>query len=171
MEKSDMMVAAQNLGWPVCGQASGPNSSVTLVHRVIPGAEDAIRAYLNSAAFNAGIEATRNVHFLQIFLQGVEQLVIVGRFDAPAPESFIEFYCANQNALDDLWRHCENFPQAACIDADLLMAFFQAGLQVCAFSYTAIPSVKLVELQCALDWMKKTMHYQIELAKIPKTRA
>lgn len=170
MKKSDMLSAAHNLAWLVRGEASDPNRVVTLVHRIKPGSERAIRTHLNSADFRERIEAARNVHFLLIFLQGIERLVLIGHFDTPAKESFIKFYCDNQDVLDDLWCRCEDFPEASRIDANSLMAFFQSGLQDSEFNYTAIPNVKLVEIQRALNWMKKTLHYQIELAKAPKSR-
>ena len=171
MQKSDMMVAAQDLGWPVQLDSPSKNSGgLVLIHRIKPGSEKVILAHLESARFQERIEAARKVHFLQIFFQGVERLVMVGRFDAPGAESFIEFYCDNQDLLDGLWCNCKGFPDASHVDADSLMAFFQSGLQDYAFNYTAIPQVKLGEFQRALDWMKKTVRYQIELAKTPRRR-
>ncbi|MDJ0740537.1 MAG: hypothetical protein QNJ91_12525 [Gammaproteobacteria bacterium] len=143
---------------------------VTLMHRVRPGQETVVAALLDSAQFCDRVRHLEGVHFLRLFaIDGGTRLVFCGDFDAPPEDRFARLCLRYQMQLDELWSHCTGFPAGGIADLQAFSAFVATGLQPCGFRYSAFPQVTVRQIQKALDWKRKTVSFQIELAKKPKS--
>lgn len=147
--------------------AGSENGLLALSHRIRPGAEPELKDLLAAGTLDDSVAACRHVHSLEcLVLNG--HLLVCGHFDAPLQHGFAELLAHARSGLDALWSHCEGYPAAAAPDA--FLDFIRSGVADCDYVFTAYPEASVQDIRRALDWMKKTQHFQIELAKLPRQR-
>ncbi len=143
---------------------------VTMMHPVRSGAEGRLAKRLESAAFSQCIRRIGGVHSLRLFLIDCStRLVFSAEFDTPVDARLARLCLGCREDLAELWAHCQGFPREGFEDPTGFAAFVAAGLQPSGFRYRAFPQTTVGQIGKALDWMRKTASFQIELAKKPKS--
>lgn len=152
-------------------------TEVTLIHKIKDGKGPDVRNVVETIA-NSELEdtfwASEEIHFLRIFLIDDDtRLVFISNFDGAVDSYLSDFLVHMPDHLDLLWQHCEGYPErGAGGDFRGFMEFIVSGYVPCQFFFAAYPDATVKQVWRALDWMKKAMNFQRELARPtpPRTR-
>lgn len=145
--------------------------ALTTLHDVRPDEAPFVRdalARIESSRSSTGLSAA---HLMHCALVGRDrQLLFTAVVDTPGKQSLAEVLVEHNEILDPVWRRCEGYPTLGIEDPAGMAAFLSAGCERNQLIYSGYPDATVKEVNKALDWMRKTMHFQIELAKSPKTK-
>ena len=150
--------------------ASGPAAAaVTALHDVRPGEARSLRDALEDMESEQPLRQATGVHHLSCTLvRGESQLLFTAVIDTPGRQNLAEFLTDHIEVLDPVWRRCEGYPEQGIEDPAGIARFLSAGCEPSQLIYSGYPGATVKDVRKALDWMRKTMHFQIELAKSPR---
>lgn len=142
---------------------------IALLHRIKPDSTFQLSALLASRAVHDALRNAPCAHALRfMLLDNGRQVLIHGRFDGPGARGFVRFLSSAHENLACIWRLCEDYPGACAIGSPAFVSFLRAARQPICAQVSAIPSSEIDQILRAIDWMGKTEHYQITLARPPR---
>lgn len=145
--------------------------AVTTLHRVQAAETQFVRDALTEMETTQSSRRLSTAHLLHCALVGTGgQLLFTAVVDAPGKQNLAEVLVDHIEVLDPVWRRCEGYPARGIEDAAGIAEFLAAGCQRNQMICSGYPGATVKEVHKALDWMRKTMHFQIELAKSPKRK-
>ncbi|MEM7251757.1 MAG: hypothetical protein AAF493_10070 [Pseudomonadota bacterium] len=122
-----------------------------------------------SGAINAAFKGVRVVHSLCFFVtHDSDRVMFFGDFDPPIHDALALVLARCATPLDAAWAHCKGYPAAGMSKPEAFVKFLALGYEPVGFHYRAYSNATVDQVCRALDWRRKTMRFQVELAKAPR---
>ena len=156
------------------GVASPENDGafeIALIHEVKIGRERDLVARINSKPVREALKGSPHLHALRfVSLDDGRRVLFHGRFDGPGAHGFVQFIASMRDTLYGIWQLCQGFPADCDLSSSAILDFLLAARQPIQARVSAYPSSDISEIRRAIDWMGKTEHFQIALARPPRPR-
>ncbi|MGI9304306.1 MAG: hypothetical protein ACR2RB_16620 [Gammaproteobacteria bacterium] len=140
----------------------GGVSELTTMHELKPGGVERIRAFLASPNGREVISTLEEVHFARWFVIDGDRLVFCSDFVGQLDDFFARL-AIRSDFSHNIWRHCVGCPAPEPVSE--LMQFIASGqIQTLGF-YCAYPTLSVPQIRKLVDWQRKFMTLQKELAR------